>query len=130
MRLEHIPIILGVLVCLIAAGIIYDAVTPETMRPFRDRRRRVRAEPNPPGEWMVGLGTLCLGAALIARDTWRWSTIVMFAGVALLVAGAILNRAYLREMLLFRGAARRGGGGDDENGPPKNDEPEPRLRIR
>jgi len=53
---------------------------------------------------------LCMAAALIGRDTWRWGTISVLAGASLLVIGAIMNRAYLKEVLLFRGAARRGEG--------------------
>jgi len=51
-----------------------------------------------------------MAAALIGRDTWRWGTIAVLAGITLLVFGAILNRTYLKEVLLFRGAARRGQG--------------------
>src|SRR5256885_3775259 len=34
---------------------------------------------------------------------------------SLLLIGAFLNRAYLREVLLFRGAARRGEGDGEKN---------------
>ena len=107
MRLELIPVVLGVLVLLVAAGIIYDAAAPEHVRPFSERRRRQRAEIDTPGEWLVGLGTICLGAALIGNEVWRWTTVAVLSGVVLIVLGALLNRAYLRETLLFRGAARR-----------------------
>ena len=107
MRLEYLPVVLGILVLLVAAGIIYDAARPDDRRPFRERRRRKRAELDIPGEWLVGLGTACLGAALIGNEAWRWTTIAVIAGIVLIVLGAILNRAYLREVLLFRGAARR-----------------------
>lgn len=129
MRLEHIPIVLGVLVCLIAAGIIYDAASPERARPFRERRRRQRAELDTAGEVLVGLGTACMGAALIAPELWRWGTIVILSGVVLIVLGAIMNRRFLREMLLFRGAARRTG---EMEIPPdlRKKEGDPRLRIR
>lgn len=130
MRLEHIPIVLGVVVCVIAAGIIYDAISPENRRPFGERRRRRREEPSRAGEWFVGLGTLCMGVALIGRDEWRWGTIAVFAGIALLLLGAVLNRVYLREVLLFRGAARRGGGDDDEQTPAADDGNEPQVRLR
>lgn len=107
MRLEQFPVILGAIFCLLAAGIIYDAVSPEQARPFRERRRRQRAELNKAGEWFVALGTVSLGAALIGRDDWRWGTVAILAGVALLIIGGILNRSFLKEMLLFRGASRR-----------------------
>ncbi len=126
MKLEQFPIVLGIIVSLIAAGIIYDAVSPEYIRPFRERRRRQRAEVMRSGELLAGLGTLCMGAALIGRDTWRWGTIVVFAGVALIVVGGVINRDYIRELLFFRGVARRGEGGE---GPPPP-KPEPPMRIR
>ena len=107
MRLEYLPVVLGVLVILVGAAIIYDAVSPETSRPFRERRRRQRAEINVPGEWMVALGIICLGASLIGNEVWRWTTIAVIAGVVLILLGGVLNRSFLREMLLFRGASRR-----------------------
>jgi hypothetical protein len=128
MKLEQVPIVLGVIVCLLAVAILYDAISPEASRPFRERRRRQRAEIDTAGEWLVALGTACLGAALIGRDEWRWGTIAVIAGVSLLIIGGILNRAYLREMLLFRGASRRTEETEIPPGTPKS--PEPRLRIR
>ena len=107
MRLEYIPVVLGVLILFMAAGLIFDAIHPDERRPFRERRRRQRAELDIPGEWLVGLGTACLGVSLIGNEVWRWTTIVVISGVVLIVAGAIMNRAYLREMLMFRGKARR-----------------------
>ena len=124
MRLEYIPIVLGVLILIVAAGLIYDAIKPDERRPFRERRRRQRAELDIPGEWLVGLGTACLGISLIGNEVWRWTTIAVISGIVLIVIGAILNRAYLRENLLFRGKARR----SDEMAMPAA--PHPRLRIR
>ena len=124
MRLEYIPVVLGVLILIVAAGLIYDAMKPDERRPFKERRRRQRAELDIPGEWLVGLGTACLGISLIGNEVWRWTTIAVISGIVLIVIGAILNRAYLRENLLFRGKARR----SEEMGIPAA--PHPRLRIR
>lgn len=128
MRLEQLPILLGVLVLLIALGIGYDALGPEERRPFRERRRRQRAELNRAGELIVALGTASMGAALIGRDTWRWGTIAVFVGVVLLIIGASLNRPFLRELLLFRGVSRRSAAG--EHPPPVDNATQPRMRIR
>jgi hypothetical protein len=128
MRLEQFPIVLGVIFCVLAAGIIYDAVSPGQTRPFRERRRRQRAELSKPGEWFVALGTVSLGASLIGGDEWRWGTIAILAGIALLIIGGILNRSFLKEMLLFRGAARRTE--EMEVPPDLTKKDEPRLRIR
>ena len=129
MKLEMVPLVLGVLVCLLAAGILFDALRPEGERPFRERRRRQRAEINTPGEWLVALGTAALGIALIGGEDWRWGTIAVITGVVLLLIGVAMNWAFLREVLLFRGAARRT---EELEVPPEavKREPEPRLRIR
>jgi hypothetical protein len=110
MRIEQLPILLGVLVALGGLTILLDAWQAGGVAPLRERRRRTRAVPNKGGQTLVAFGTMCMAAALLGRDTWRWGTISVLAGSALLVIGAILNRAYLKEVLLFRGAARRGEG--------------------
>ena len=124
MRMEYIPVVMGVLILMVAAGIVYDAARPYDIRPFKERRRRQRAELDIPGEWLVGLGTACLGISLIGNEVWRWTTIAVISGVVLIVIGAVLNREYLREMLLFRGKARRG---DSDDIPTVAG---PKLRIR
>ncbi|HMG13544.1 MAG TPA: hypothetical protein VK571_10220 [Gemmatimonadaceae bacterium] len=126
MKLEQLPILIGVLVALIGLTILLDAWQAGGVAPLRERRRRTRAVPNKGGQSLVALGTLCMAAALIGRDTWRWGTIAVLAGAALLVIGAILNRAYLKEVLLFRGAARRGTG--DTNS--RLNQTPPKTRIR
>ena len=62
-----------------------------------------------------------MAAALIGRDTWRFGTVAVLVGVVLLAVGAWLNREYLREVFVFRGAARRGE---------KRSEPRRRRRDR
>jgi drug/metabolite transporter (DMT)-like permease len=131
-RLELIPLILGVVVALVGVGLVADGWMPDRDE-LRDgeRRRRQRAERDRRGEILVGLGVLALAAALIGRDTWRYGNVAVLVGVALLAAGAVLNRRYLREVLTFRGAARRGRSPDRPSaGPPKSDEPERKMRIR
>jgi hypothetical protein len=110
MRLEQLPILIGVLIALLGLTILLDAWQAGGVAPLRERRRRARAVPNKAGQSLVALGTLCMAAALIGRDTWRWGTIAVLAGIMLLLIGAVLNRTYLKEVLLFRGAARRGQG--------------------
>ncbi|HEX9384047.1 MAG TPA: hypothetical protein VF908_11645 [Gemmatimonadaceae bacterium] len=110
MKLEQLPILLGILVALGGLSILLDAWQAGGVAPLRERRRRARAVPHKAGQSLVALGTLCMAAALIGRDTWRWGTISVLAGILLLLIGAFMNRAYLREVLLFRGAARRGVG--------------------
>jgi hypothetical protein len=126
MRLEQLPILLGVLVALIGLTILLDAWQAGGVAPLRERRRRTRAVPHKAGQSLVAIGTLCMAAALMGRDTWRWATISVLMGSALLIIGAIMNRQYLKEVLLFRGAARRGQG---ETNSRLNQTP-PKTRIR
>ncbi|PYP76704.1 MAG: hypothetical protein DMD35_17820 [Gemmatimonadetes bacterium] len=122
MRAETIPLILGSLVALIGLGVIADAWLPERVRFRSERRRRARAERHLGGEASIGIGILCMAAALLGRDTWRYSTVAVMAGTALLIMGAWVNRTYLRERISNRGELRRGG--------PKPDQPEGKRRIR
>jgi hypothetical protein len=126
MRLEQLPILLGVLVALIGLTILLDAWQAGGVAPLRERRRRTRAVPHKAGQTLVAIGTLCMAAALMGRDTWRWGTISVLVGSALLIIGAIMNRQYLKEVLLFRGAARRGQG--DTNSRLKQTPPKTRIR--
>ena len=108
MRLEDFPLVLGGPVTLIGAGFLADAWMPDGRWPFRERRRRVRRERSRVGETLVGLGMAALAAALVGRDQWRYGTVSVALGAVLLLWGAWFNRAYLRELLTFRGPARRG----------------------
>ncbi len=110
MKLEQLPIIIGVLIAIMGIAIALDAWQAGGVGPLRERRRRTRVVPHKAGQTLVALGTLCMAAALMGRDTWRWATISVIAGSVLLVIGALMNRQYLKEVLLFRGAARRGVG--------------------
>jgi hypothetical protein len=128
MKLEQLPILLGILVALIGLTILLDAWQAGGVAPLRERRRRTRATPHKAGQTFVALGALCMAAALVGRDTWRWGTVSVLAGSALLIIGAIMNRQYLKEVLLFRGAARRAQGGGDANS--RLNQTPPKTRIR
>jgi energy-converting hydrogenase Eha subunit A len=121
-RVETIPLIIGVLLALIGVGLIADAWLPEQVLYRSERRRRARAERNAGGEAAIGFGVVCMAAALIGRDTWPYSTVAVIAGALLIVVGAWLSRSYLRERISNRGALRRGA--------PKAKPREPRERIR
>ena len=108
MRLEQVPLFLGVIVAILGLGLVLDAQLPEGFSQPRERRRRERTERNRPGETLMGLGVIAMAAALIGSDEWRFGTLAVLAGVVLLGTGAWLNRDYLREVFVFRGASRRG----------------------
>lgn len=106
-RLEHLPLILGILVGLLGLGLVADSVIEDGTFGSAERRRRRRAPRHPRGEMLVGLGVLALSAALIGADRWRWGTVSVLAGLVLVTAGALLNRHYIAELFFNRGALSR-----------------------
>jgi hypothetical protein len=123
-RLEHLPLLFGLLVALLGLGLVADALMPDGSFVVTERRRRPRAPRHPRGELLVGVGVLAIAAALIGRDAWRWGTIAVLVGVLLVTAGALLNRYYLRELFSFRGALSRTDAGMPQ------DEKDKSRRIR
>lgn len=108
MPLELVPLVLAGLVALIGLGLVADGWLPDSAPRIDERRRRARAERDRAGEILIGLGMLALAAALAGRDVWRWGTVAVLVGVALLLVGALRNRGYLVERMLHRGKSRRG----------------------
>ena len=117
-RVEMIPLILGVVVALIGLAILADAWLPEEMTHRSERRRQERTERSIGGEAAIGLAVLCMAAALLGRDTWRYGTVAIIAGSLLFLIGAVKNRRYLRDRIVNRGALRRDGTRKPES--PKN----------
>ena len=107
MRLELIPLIIGIVVGLIGLGVIFDAWTPDEIIVKRERRRRPRVERQRGGEAAIGLGICGMAAAFIGRDTWKYSVVAVIAGTVLLLYGVIRNRRYLGQAISNRGALRR-----------------------
>lgn len=96
MRLELLPLILGVVIGLIGFGLVLDAWVADDIVVPSERRRRPRRERDRWGEALVGLGIMAMGAAFIGRDTWRYSTVTVIAGAVLLLWGTKRNGGYLR----------------------------------
>jgi hypothetical protein len=107
MRIELVPIVVGIVVGLIGVGLLFDAWTADEFIVRRDRRRAPRIERDRNGEGAIGLGVLCMAAAFIGRDTWRYSVIAVIAGTVLLLYGAVRNRRYMGTVISNRGALRR-----------------------
>jgi hypothetical protein len=114
-RIETIPLILGILIGLLGIGIIFDAWSPDVTGITKERRRRPRVERHRNGEALIGLGVLALAAAFIGRDSWRYSVLVVIIGAAFLVIGAVLNGRYVRELFVNRGPLRRREEGSTES---------------
>ena len=112
MRIELVPLILGVLVGLAGLGLVVDAYLPDSAPRIAERRRRERAERSRGGEMAIGAGLVALAAALVGRDGWRFGTVAVLVGIGLVLVGVGMNARYLREALTFRGAARRGRSAD------------------
>src|SRR5438876_7480132 len=90
MQIELVlPIIVGGFVVLVGLGLLIDAWTEDNIVVRRDRRRSPRTERDRQGEGAIGIGIMCMGAAFIGRDTWRYSVVAVVAGSVLLLYGAI-----------------------------------------
>ena len=107
MRIETFPLIVGAIVCLIGLALGFDAWTPDEVIVKRERRRRPRIERSRGGEASIGFGVICMGAAFLGRDTWRYSVIAVILGSVLLLLGTVSNRHYLGQAISNRGALRR-----------------------
>jgi hypothetical protein len=108
-RIEFIvPVAFGILLCLIGAGLLFDAWTPDELIVSRERRRRPRTERSRRGEALVGLGVACMGAAFIGRDEWKYRTLAVLVGFVLLLLGVLFNARFLAETISNRGKLRRG----------------------
>ena len=129
MRLEYLPIFFGVIVALGGIGLVADAWMPDQEVRVQERRRRQRTERNRRGEILIGLGVVALGAAIIGTDNWSGSLYAVGLGGVLLIVGAVMNRAYLREQLDFRGPARRDTTTQHKPGMP-SPPPHKKYRVR
>jgi hypothetical protein len=96
MRLEILPLVLGVVVGLIGLGLVFDAWAPDHVVISSERRRRPRRGRDRGGEALVGLGVIALAAALLGRDTWRYTTVAVIAGAVLLLWGLKRSGSYVR----------------------------------
>lgn len=125
MRLETISLVLGLLLSLMGAAMIADAIVADRSTHDAERRSRERPERNKVGQIVFGAGMLCVAAVLIGRDQWRFTTLAIAVAVVLVVVGVGLNLRYIRGSLLGpvlgRSAKRREGdnaaGGDKARRP-------------
>ena len=100
MRLEHFPLILGLLFVVAGVALIADALLREQPLMVTDRRKRSRAPRHRGGQVAIGVGTLSVAAALFGRDGWRYGTVAMLLGVVAFGIGVWLNWRYVRDFML------------------------------
>ena len=125
MRLEHIPVIVGVLLALVGLALLADAWVEDGALVPVERRRRPRTPRHAGGEAAIGVGILLIAASMIAQDAWRFGTLAVLLGTAAILVGAVLNRGFIRDAVMNRGAARR-----SEGGIPRDSRPETAADAR
>jgi hypothetical protein len=99
MRLEHLPLLLGLLVGALGLALVLDAIIPDGTFGSRERRKRERPERHRGGELALGAGVLLLAASLLGRDTWRYTNLAMLIAMLLFIAGVALNYRYVRGLM-------------------------------
>ena len=100
MRLETLPVILGILFVVAGLALVADGLAPDGALVRPDRRRSPRPQRHHAGEGMLGAGIACVGVALIGRDAWRYGTVAILVAFILCVVGVVLNWRYVRGMML------------------------------
>ncbi|MDQ2768867.1 MAG: hypothetical protein M3Y30_17160 [Gemmatimonadota bacterium] len=118
MRAETIPLVLGVLLFIMAAGMIADAIVADGHSLPAERRSRERPERHRVGQIVFGAGMLCVSAVLIGRDQWRFTTLAIAVAVVLVVIGVGLNVRYIRGSLLGPVLGRSEKRRDTDDTPP------------
>lgn len=98
MRIEVLPVLIGIVAVAIGLALIADAVIPDGTFISVERRRGDRAPRNQIGEGLLGAAIVALGAALIGRDSWPYTTLSVLLAVLLGAAGVAMNWRYLHAM--------------------------------
>jgi hypothetical protein len=106
MRLEVVPVVVGIVVGLTGLILVLDAWIPDNTFVRRERRRRRRGQRHRGGEAAIGIGFLCMAAAFVGRDRWSYSVVAVIAGTLCVAYGILRNRRYLASAVWRRGESR------------------------
>lgn len=96
MRLEILPVFLGILAALAGIALLADAAIPEAEGAPLERRRRARPERSRTGQGLLGGSLIAIAIALFAGDRWRFNTLTIGIAIVLAVVGIALNIRYVR----------------------------------
>lgn len=86
---------------------VLDALIPDGTFVSQERRKRDRPERSRHGELLLGVGVLLMSAALIGRDTWRYTNLAILLALILFVGGVFLNYKYVRGLMFGPVAGRQ-----------------------
>jgi hypothetical protein len=100
MRLEHLPLVLGLFFVVAGVALIADALLREQPLMVTDRRKRSRAPRHRGGQVAIGVGAVSVAAALFGRDGWRYGTVAVLLGVVAFAVGVWLNWGYVKDFML------------------------------
>lgn len=127
MRIELLPIILGIVAVVMGGMLVLDAIIADgTFTPV-ERRSSQRPPRSRTGEGLVGGAIILLGASLIGRDQWAYTTVSVILAVLLGAAGVVLNWRYLSAMAAA--PARRSGATDAQREDVRVAHPSPSVRA-
>jgi hypothetical protein len=96
--MEVLPFLGGVLAAIAGGALVADAVLID--EPFAaERRQRPRPERNRLGQGCLGASLVCAALVLLSGGSSPFAIAATFVGIALLVAGIVLNWGYLLDLI-------------------------------
>lgn len=96
--MEILPFLGGLIAAVVGGALIADAALHD--EPFGIERRRVaRPERNKVGQGCLGGSLVCIALVLLSGGGSPLSVAATFVGIALVIAGVVLNWRYLMDLI-------------------------------